>query len=188
MAEGALSSLSDEELIQAFRATQDPRALDPLVERHAGALRRVLYRLVLNHADADDLTQEAFLRAFRGLAGYRGDARFSTWLHRIGVNVANTFLLRQARSPHVLVDPPAHACDTASRQPDRQRVSQEGEGAIAAALAELSPQLRTAIVLVSLEGLPIPEAARRAGCQLATFYWRLHRARKLLKKRLAGSP
>lgn len=184
MAESPLSSLSDEELIRAFRTTPDPQLLDPLVERHVAGLRRVLYRLVLNHADADDLAQEAFLRAFRGLDGYRGDARFSTWLYRIAVNVANTFLLRQSRSPHVLVDPPAHACDAASRQPDRQRVSLEGESAIAKALAELSPPLRTAIVLVSLEDLPIPEAARQAGCNLATFYWRLHQARKLLKRRL----
>lgn len=75
-----LNKLSDEDLIARFRETQCRAAIDELVRRYLGNIRAMIYPMVLNHTSADDLTQEVFLRAWKGLKGFRAEARFSTWL------------------------------------------------------------------------------------------------------------
>jgi RNA polymerase sigma-70 factor (ECF subfamily) len=174
---------SDEELVAAFRNEGEARVLDLLIRRHVGKVQAMIHQMVLNATDADDLTQEVFIRAIRGLASFGGRARFSTWLHTIAVNTARTFLRRQSRglaAAQSLADRPDPQCPT----PEERASARELDDGITAALASLSPTLRSAIVLTILQGFEPREAARIEGCAVATLYWRVHKARKLLKAQL----
>jgi RNA polymerase sigma-70 factor (ECF subfamily) len=141
--------------------------------------------MVLDDAAADDLTQEVMLKAFRGLAGFDGKAAFSTWLYRIAMNTAYTFLASRNRSPvsfHGEVpEPPQHQVET----PDRAAMQAELDRQIGAALDGLSPKLRAAMVLTGIQGVSPAEAAEIEGCSAATMYWRIHEARKQLNGQLS---
>jgi RNA polymerase sigma-70 factor (ECF subfamily) len=141
--------------------------------------------MLLDHAVADDLTQETFLRAWRGLSGFRAEARFSTWLTRIAWNVLQDEVARRERSATVVTESIEAAYSTTG-QPDEGVLQQELDQQISAALAELSPKLRAAIVLTGLQQLSPDEAAELEGCSVSTMYWRIHEARRLLEQRLAG--
>ena len=90
---------SDEELVASYRDCGQREALAELTERHLGKVRAMIYPMVLDRASTDDLTQEVFLRAFRGLAGFNGRVQFSTWLYRVAMNTVHSFLDRRRRSP-----------------------------------------------------------------------------------------
>ena len=175
-------SRTDEAMIAEWRGTGRTNCLDALVTRHLRRVRAIVYQMVLNDSDADDLTQETFLRAFRGLTSFNGTASFSTWLYRIALNVAHTHLKRLGRrGSSVPLDDAEHPGESA---PDRQVLSDELEGAVAAAVADLSPALRAAVVLVTLQGLNVKDAAEIEECTVSTMYWRLHEARRILNQRL----
>ena len=176
---------SDEQLIAAFRESGVRPLLDDLVRRHVGRVHVMIYQMVLNDAYADDLTQEVFRRAIRGLPNFRGQARFSTWLTAIAMNTARSFLARQPRPPLASVDELADRADRRSPSPVEEAMANELDADIRAAIRSLPPSLRAAIVLTTMQGLSVREAARAEGCLAATLYWRIHKARKLLKKRLA---
>jgi RNA polymerase sigma-70 factor (ECF subfamily) len=179
------ATASDEELVRRFHQTGALEALDELARRHARTVRNLAYHMVLNEADADDLAQEALVRAFGALPAFRHEARFSTWLYRIAMNVTRSFLATRARSPVEGVEPVPDAAGPAVQKPDHLALDRELEAEIAAALADLTPKLRAALVLTTLHGLGVAEAARIEGCGLPTLYWRIHQARKELRKRLA---
>lgn len=176
---------SDEDLVQAYRNEGDRTALDGLVLRHLGRVRAMIYAMVLNDADAEELTQEVFVRAIRGLPRFRGHARFSTWLCRIAINTVRSFLAkghpRAAADAGSLAEQP----DVRVAAPEQSAIAGELDDQITEALGSLSPPLRTAIVLTAIEGIAVPEAARMENCPAATMYWRVHKARKILRKRLA---
>ncbi len=139
--------------------------------------------MVLDHAAADDVTQEVFLQAFRRLDSYREEAQFSTWLYRLAINATYTFLRRQRGSPLEYMPDPPEAAGT--KYGAAQAVLQaELDAQITSALASLSPKLRAVIVLTTIHQASIPEVAAMEGCSQATVYWRLHKARRLLKRRL----
>jgi RNA polymerase sigma-70 factor, ECF subfamily len=174
---------SDEDLIAAIRSGEDAGTLDTLVERHLPRVRSMVFQMICDDAAADDVTQEVFLRAIRALAGFDGRSKFSTWLFRIAKNTALTHLERRSRVPSSSsVD--AADCVAVAAAPDRQLLSEELSEEIRLALAHLSPALRSAIVLTSLQGLSPSEAAKVEECSTATIYWRIHEARKQLRKRL----
>lgn len=177
------ATTSDEDLLAAWRQSADRTALEKLVSRSLPQVRKRLGVIVCDDAVADDLTQEAFLRAFRGLGQFRGDARFSTWLYRIARNVAYEHLGRAKRSPVQFGPAPQETSDPEAT-PEGLASLRERWESVTAAVAELSPKLRAAVSLVCLEGLDAAEAAKIEGCSKATIYWRVHRARKLLKRRL----
>ncbi|HQU44525.1 MAG TPA: sigma-70 family RNA polymerase sigma factor [Pirellulales bacterium] len=89
---------TDESLLATFRETGDAELLDVLLRRHLPRVRSTIGQLVLNDCDADDLTQEVFLRAVRGLAQFAGRARFSTWLYRVAINLSRSYLARRGRA------------------------------------------------------------------------------------------
>ena len=178
-----LARLTDEQLADRYRQSGTPEAGDELVRRHLARTRAMIYAMVLNDADADDLAQEAMIKALRGLAGYRGQARFSTWLYRIAMNTARTFLAQRAKSPigslaECGVEP---AC---AHTAERDIRSEELDREIRQALAALSDKLRAAIVLIAIQGMEVVEAARVENCATATMYWRVHQARRLLRNHL----
>lgn len=174
---------SDEQLVAAWRQSGDRGPLETLATRHLATVRRMVHSMTLDDGLADDLVQEVFLRAFRGLGSFGGRSSFTTWLYRIAMNITHDTLARRRRSP---IDgrvelPPAAACLAEPPEAEAERAERHGE--ITRAIAELSPKLRAAAVLVMIEGIDPAEAARIEGCSRATIYWRLHEA----KKRLAMS-
>jgi RNA polymerase sigma-70 factor (ECF subfamily) len=174
----------DEELIAAYQKLGQEQAVDELLRRYVGKVRALVYQMVLNDSDADDLTQEILLRAFRGLSGFNGKSQFSTWLYRVAMNATYSFLDRRGRSPVSYQAQPPESLEASASQPDRAAMQAELEGKVGAALAELSPKLRAAIVLTTIQQMSPAEAAEIEGCSTATIYWRIHEARKLLKRRL----
>ncbi len=176
---------SDEQLVASYQRTRRRQDLDVLLGRYTGRLRGMIYAMVLNHADADDLTQEVLLRAIRGLPRFAGQSRFSTWLYRVALNTTHRFLERRAGSPVHTAAPLPNPATAHADRPDRKAIQAEMNRQITAALAELSPPLRAAMVLTVLEGMPASEAARIEQCSRATMYWRVHQARKILTQRLA---
>lgn len=174
----------DAELIAAYQQNGAREALDALLRRHLGRVRNLVFQMVLDDAVADDLTQEVFLRTCAGLRSFNGKSAFSTWLYRVAMNTAYSHLQRRKRSP---IDDAATVPEPLSRPhtgPEQTAIQTELQSQVEAALAELSPKLRAAIVLTSLQQLDAAEAARIEGCSASTMYWRIHEARKQLKIRL----
>ena len=147
-----------------------------LTQRRVYATAR---RMVGGHADADDVAQEAFLRAYRGLPGFDGRADFFTWMYRIVVNVAlNHLRARAARIPPAA--PPAP-------DPVERLEARETAGRLEAALATLPGPIRAALILHVVEGLPQAQVAVILECAEGTVAWRVNQARKLLRDRLEGT-
>lgn len=174
---------TDEELIAEYNRTQELVLCDELIRRHAGRVRAMVYTMVLNDADAEDLTQDIFLRAIRNLSRFRNRAKFSTWLYRIMINTTRTFLSRRGRAVFVAEDRAPDAV-AAEREPGDILSGRERERQIRQALAALSPPLRMAITLTAIEGMSPAAAAKICRCPAATLYWRVHEARRQLKQKL----
>jgi RNA polymerase sigma-70 factor (ECF subfamily) len=167
---------ADHELAQRAK-NGDREAFALLVKKHQRRVYAMAMHLTGQHSDADDVVQDALLRAYRGLAGFDGRAAFSTWLHRIVVNVALNHL-RARRRPTL----PIEAADGIGRPPPVEPRSEAR--AVLAALAELSPPLRVTLVLATVEDMPYREIAETLGVPEGTVAWRINQARKLLRLRL----
>ncbi len=176
---------SDEALIEAYRDGGQPDHLDALILRYIPTVRNMLYQIVLNHADADDLTQEVFVRVANGIGRFNGNARFSTWLYRITMNQAHDFLGRRKRNPAAPSEFAPEPVTGDGHDPGGTVAAIELDDRIQAALQGLNPRLRAAIVLTMIQGISATEAARIESCTLATMYWRIHEARRQLKRQLA---
>jgi len=175
---------SDEQIVASYQESGQREALDELTKRYLGMVRAMIYPMVLDNVLADDLTQEVFLRAFRGLTGFNGRAKFSTWLYRVAMNTTHSFLTRRSRSPVTFCPELPDCPQNGHGTPDSAASEKEVGAAIRGALAELTPKLRAAVVLMTFEEKDAAEAGRIEGCRTATMYWRLHEARKQLMKRL----
>jgi len=178
-----MDDVTDEQLVEMFQTSDEMRHLDVLVHRHISRVRAMVYPMVLNHADADEITQEIFIRMANGIRRFRQSARFFSWLYRIAVNTVRSFLHRRARRP---LEHRAELPDqeTPGASPDHALATRETDAGISQALASLTPALRSAITLTAIEGMDIREAARIEGCLTATLYWRIHEARRLIRKQL----
>ena len=181
--EDGLNDLADEQLVARSQASGCAESLDELLRRHLRKVRSLVFSMVLNHARADDLTQEVFLRAIRGLKSFRAEAKFSTWLFRITWNVLQDE--RSQREPAFDDAKPLGALASSSDSPERVALQHELDQQIEAGLSGLSPKLRAAIVLTSLQQLSAEKAAELESCSTATMYWRIHEARRQLQARLA---
>ena len=175
---------TDEELIAAFRDSGDPGVLGGVVRQHVTKVRTMISQMIINDADVDDLTQEVFLRATRNIARFRGESQFSTWLYRIAMNTTHSFLRRQNQRQPAAGEVLVGCVDCRASTPERLAMADELNDAITVAVGSLPPALRAAVVLTTLQGLGASEAAGIEGCTVATMYWRIHKARKILKKRL----
>jgi RNA polymerase sigma-70 factor (ECF subfamily) len=163
----------------------DRDAFDQLVAATYVDAYGLALRLTGNEEDARDVVQEAYLRAYRGLARFRGEARFSTWLYRIVANCASTHLGRRRRHRHEVLDDDLLVVD------DRPATSPEGRaetGALrerlTAALEALPPRLRAVVVLRDVYDLPHAAIAEELGITEAAAKVRLHRARRKLREDL----
>ena len=179
---------TDAELVDTIRRTDGRDGLEELVRRHTSRVRSIVYPLVLNEADADDVTQEAMIRALNGLDGFRSDAAFTTWLHRVALNTARNFLRSRNRRLRILApdELPEDIADEPFRTPAREMEAAELDRAIGDAMGRLPTEQRIALSLVAIQHLDEKEAARVAGCTHATLRWRVYRARQRLRQLLTA--
>lgn len=166
----------------------DRSAFDELVKATYADMYTLAYRLTGNEEDARDVVQEAYLRAYRGLKRFRGDARFSTWMYRITANCASTQLAKRARTRHDDLDEDVDVVDTeADHDPEQRAELAFDRDRITRALEELPVRLRTVIVLRDVYDLPHESIAAELGITEAAAKVRLHRARRKLHERLFPS-
>ncbi len=181
---------ADEAELVARAKAGDVNAFAALVTTTQAEVYTLAYRLTGNEEDARDVAQDAYLRAYKGLKHFRGDARFSTWMYRITANCASTALVRRSRngSHEPLPDEDA----TPDVRPESNPESMAEAGALrdrmTAALAELSPPLRSVVVLRDIYDLPHEAIASELGITEAAAKVRLHRARRKLRERLFPLP
>ncbi|GAB2505330.1 RNA polymerase sigma factor RpoE [Arenimonas alkanexedens] len=169
----------------------DNSAFDLLVRKYQHRIGAVVYRFVPDHAEAQDITQDAFIRAYRALPNFRGDAQFYTWLYRIAVNTAKNFLVASKRRPptadiaaedaeHFSGGGRLHDNDT----PEHQLLRQEIEQAVTNTVAALPDDLRQAINLREVDGLSYEEIAQLMQCPIGTVRSRIYRAREAIDQAL----
>ncbi len=174
------------ELLAACRRG-DPKAFEEVVRRTHKHVYTQALRLVGDRQDAEDVAQEAYLRVFRGLAGFREEAQFETWLYRIVANTAMSYLRRRQRFGAVLADPEEE--EVSLQRASEERVDQQAvdRDSLVKALAALPISLRTVVVLKDVYGLTCLEIGRELGTTEGAVKVRLHRARKRLKGMLFAS-
>lgn len=181
---GEEGELTDAALLQ--RAGQGDRAaFDALVVRHAGSILR-LARTRVSPAEADDVLQQTFLAAWRGAAGYRGDAAVKTWLFSIARNTATRVRERERRAPaaDVTLDELGVQAGWGSHDPETLAMAAERRHVVHAAFEALEPEAREVLTLRDLEGLSGEDTAAMLGLSLAAMKSRLHRARMSLAARV----
>ena len=172
----------------------DRAAFGRLVQRHQRRVHSAALHILGNHADADDATQEAFVRAYRGLATFDGRADFSTWLYRITINTAlnglrsgkrgNALTQRgNAEAAHVGGRP--EALGQVVRDPALHAQHNAEVLRVMAAVAELSASLRVTLVLATVEDMPHKQIAEILEIPEGTVAWRVNEARRLLRQKLA---
>lgn len=178
-----MSAADDQELVARSRAG-DAAAFEELVRAQTPHLYRLLVRMLGSRTAAEDVAQESFVRAWRSLAGFRGEARFSTWLYRIAINEANRFLARESRRELLSFDDVMRDVPDLGSQTPELAEAGELRLQLEALLAELPGHYRAAVVLRDVEGLSNEEAADLLGLDVRNFKSRLHRGRMALRRRL----
>ncbi|MCU0255409.1 MAG: sigma-70 family RNA polymerase sigma factor [Vicinamibacterales bacterium] len=175
--------LDDAALLQAARAG-DAEAFGGLVERHRRTVYNVCYRFTGNHEDASDLAQDVFVRAYRGLAAFRGDAAVSTWLYRIAVNVC----LNRAAVKRPSLEPldGRRLVDHATEAPDRAVLREERAARVRAALTRLPPRQRMTVVLRTYHDLTHEQIASMLGSSVGTVKANFFHALRNLRVLLGG--
>ncbi|MGH8253025.1 MAG: RNA polymerase sigma factor RpoE [Steroidobacteraceae bacterium] len=167
-------------------------AYDLLVLKYQHKVVKLVMRYVRNPADAEDVAQEAFVKAYRALPQFRGDSAFYTWLYRIAINTAKNALVSRERLPvGYELDAPGHedGPDMSGRlrdpdTPEGLALSEEIRNIVHAAIGALPEDLRTAIVLRELEGLSYEEISTAMSCPVGTVRSRIFRAREAIDGKL----
>jgi len=181
------SGPDDDALIRAAREG-DEAAFAEIVHRYQRAIYRVAYGLTRRAEDADDLAQEAFIRAHRALDTFRLGEPLYPWLARIAVNLAYSLFRRRRRRPETSIEPLLEAGQqwAAEDDPVEDLAQRERVTMIRAGFGELSQEHQAILVLRVVQGMPYEEIARTLGVPVGTVMSRLSRARAELKKRLEG--
>ncbi len=180
----------DQELVKRVQQG-DSTAFDVLVRKYQHRIVALIGRYIADWSECQDVSQDAFMRAYRALPNFRGDAQFYTWLHRIAVNTAKNHLVAQNRRPpgaDIDVDD-AEQFDSAIRlrdndTPERELMRQQVEQTVLRVVEGLPEELREAISLREVEGLSYDEIASRMGCPIGTVRSRIFRARDAIDQEL----
>lgn len=169
-------------------AKGDMEAFEEVYRRHHRLVYGLCLRMTQNVAEAEDVTQEVFITLFRKIGGFRGEAAFTTWLHRLTVNqVLMHFRKRKARKEEQAEDD-TEQTDTGGRVDGTHTMPLIDRIALDAALEQLPPGYRAAFVLYDIEGYEHEEVARLLGCAVGTSKSQLHKARVKLRKILKSRP
>ncbi|MSP62065.1 MAG: sigma-70 family RNA polymerase sigma factor [Myxococcales bacterium] len=183
---GAAQPVTPAELV-ARAQRGDQAAFSELHRRYRPRIYALAMHLTGDAHDADDVAQEAFLRAYRSLGEFRGASEFFTWVYRIAVNLSLNVKRASARRRTTSMDDPRVALAVqvdASGDPRRAAELRETYSRLIVALDRLSPSLRSTVVLVALQGLSHDQAGAVLGCPVGTIAWRLHEARQQLTRAL----
>jgi len=189
--QGSGADAGDLSLVRRAQAGERA-AYDLLVLKYQHKVVKLVMRYTRNPADAEDVAQESFIKAYRALPQFRGDSAFYTWLYRIAINTAKNALAARDRNPvtsQVEFQDSDDAPDIVSRlkdpdTPEGLALTEEIRGTVTAAIDALPGDLRTAIVLRELEGLSYEEIAAAMDCPVGTVRSRIFRAREAIDRRL----
>ncbi len=180
----------DEDLVRRVQRG-DKSAFDFLVIKYQHKIIQLVNRYVKDPSEAQDVAQEAFIKAYRALGSFRGEATFYTWLYRIAINTAKNYLLSRARrNANYQVDiQEAEALENAPQlqgleTPERLLLNQEIIDVINAAIDELPEEMRTAIILREFDGMSYEEIAEAMDCPVGTVRSRIFRAREAIDTKL----
>lgn len=188
---------TDLELVQKYQRGHDQHAFDQLVERHSERAFQLAYSILQNRQDAEEVVQDAFLRIYRGLANFRGDAMFSTWMYRIIVNLCNNkFRWNKVRGANrsLSIDAPLPGADeedgrrivlpSPDASPSEQTAYADLLERLEKAMAALPESYRTAVMLRNVQELDYEEIAKILNCAVGTVKSRINRGRELLRQAL----
>lgn len=179
----------DAALVERVQAG-DRLAFDLLVRKYQHRIVALIQRFVPDWHEAQDVAQEAFIKAFRALPNFRGDSAFYTWLYKISVNTAKNFLVSQSRRPpmdDVLMDDATNQADGRmheSATPENEFLREEVERTVLAAVADLPEEIRTALTLREIDGLSYEEIAQIMNCPIGTVRSRIFRGRDAVDRRI----
>jgi len=169
----------------------DKRAFDLLVGKYQHKIVSLISRYVPDHAEALDVAQEAFIKAYRAIGRFRGDSAFYTWMYRIAINTAKNYLVSQSRRPPSsdvdAQDAEQFQVETRLKDrgsPEHELLKEEIERTIHEAIAELPEDLRVAITLREMEGMSYEDIATTMDCPIGTVRSRIFRAREAIDGRL----
>ena len=185
---------TDEELVARSNGG-DPDSFNELIRRWERPIYALAYRQIGREEDARDVCQETFLRAYRALKGFRGQAKFSSWLYRIAINLCRDWMRRERRTPVMQAPEDVDLMElAAAREPAESiedRIARNDlSRAVERAMAVLPDEQRAAIVLKEYHGLTFQEIADLVGCPLSTVKTRLYQGLTVLRRELArtGTP
>ncbi|MHB8455390.1 MAG: RNA polymerase sigma factor RpoE [Acidiferrobacterales bacterium] len=180
----------DQELVVRVQKG-DKSAFDLLVRKYQHRIAKLVSRYVSDRTEVEDVTQEAFIKAYRAIRGFRGDSAFYTWLYRIAINTAKNYLVSQGRRP------PASDMETEEAElteagsslrdattPERQLLADEIARTVERVIGSLPEDLRTAITLREIDGLSYDEIAEVMDCPIGTVRSRIFRAREAIDAEL----
>jgi RNA polymerase sigma-70 factor (ECF subfamily) len=169
----------------------DKSAFDLLVRKYQHRIAKLVSRYVYDRSEVEDVTQEAFIKAYRAIKGFRGESAFYTWLYRIAINTAKNYLVAQGRRPPIadVETEDAEASDIGTNlrdatTPERHLLADEIGRTVERVLATLPEDLRTAVTLREIDGLSYEEIAEVMDCPIGTVRSRIFRAREAIDKEL----
>lgn len=179
---------TDEELVARAQGG-DVESFNQLIVRWERPIYALAYRVIGREEDARDVCQDAFLRAYRALPGFKGQAKFSSWLYRIALNLCRDWIRRQRRAPVSQMPEDADATELAAETGPVESIEdlvarRELSAIVEQAMSALSEEQRTAIILKEYHGMTFQEIADMQGCPLSTVKTRLYQGLSLLRRRL----
>ena len=183
---------TDEELVaRSIRGDSD--SFNELVLRWERPIYALAYRTIGRQEDARDVCQETFLRAFRALPAFRGQAKFSSWLYRIALNLCRDWMRRERRTPIVQTPEDVDLIELAAAAEPSESIEdlvarKDLTRVVERAMARLPGEQRTAIILKEYHGLTFQEIADLVGCPLSTVKTRLYQGLTVLRRELANNP
>ena len=171
---------ADHQAIERFLAG-DASAFEELYHRYQPYVYNIVQGIVQNADDARDVTQDVFLHVYDALPGFRGGSAFSTWLYRVAVNAAISYVRRERRHPQVPLDSLREFRADTDAEPEQQAARMETQQAVQQLLARLPEQHRAVLVLRYFQELSMDEIAQVLNCSVAAAKVRLHRARNAFR-------
>ena len=187
--------MSDREIdrqLVARAQSGDKQAYGLLVEKYQRKLARLLSRFIRDPAEVEDVTQEAFIKAYRALPAFRGDSAFYTWLYRIGINTAKNYLMAMGRRAPTSTEVEAEEAEGFEEgeqlrdinTPESVLLSNEIAETVNSTIEQLPEELRTAIQMREIEGMSYEDIAKAMDCPIGTVRSRIFRAREAIAERL----